>query len=104
MPMNASAGNWKAKYKEVTKFLESKGFEVSSLSYEDNFGVKPPPFKQKVNNIPVAYLGNALHRMSVCDAVYFCNGWDKARGCLVEHMVAKNYDIPTFYEGEDISL
>ena len=29
--------------------------------------------------------------MSECDTVYFCKGWENARGCKIEHEVAKSY-------------
>ena len=29
--------------------------------------------------------------MSKCNAVYFCKGWENARGCRIEHETAKAY-------------
>lgn len=45
------------------------------------------------NNIPIAYLALSLKKMAEVDAVYFCKGWSKARGCVIEHEVAKNYGL-----------
>ena len=53
-----------------------------------------------VKNKPLAYLAYSLEIMSMVDAVYFCEGWNTARGCRVEHYAAKSYGIPTMYEGE----
>lgn len=45
------------------------------------------------HNTPIAYLALSLKKMAEVDAVYFCEGWSKARGCVIEHEVAKNYGL-----------
>lgn len=49
-------------------------------------------------NIPLYYLSQSLLRMSGCDVVYFCKGWENARGCKIEHEVAKAYGLEIIYE------
>lgn len=39
--------------------------------------------------------------MSEADIVFFCNGWQTARGCQIEHDCALEYGIDTMYE-EDL--
>lgn len=46
----------------------------------------------------VRYLGESIKVMSLCHAVYFCKGWENARGCLIEHEVAKAYGLEIIYE------
>lgn len=48
------------------------------------------------NNIKL--LGIALEKLSECDYIYFTKGWSKSRGCIVENVVAKSYNIPSLYE------
>lgn len=48
------------------------------------------------NNVKL--LGMALEKLSECDYVYFTKGWSKSRGCIVENVVAKSYNIPSLYE------
>ena len=36
--------------------------------------------------------------MSKCNAVYFCKGWENARGCKIEHKTAKAYGLDMIYE------
>lgn len=43
-------------------------------------------------------LAQGLKEMSQCDAVYFCDGWLSARGCQIEHAVAKAYGLEIIYE------
>lgn len=39
------------------------------------------------------FLGSAIQKMSGCDAVYFCKGWESAKGCQVEHYICELYGI-----------
>lgn len=50
---------------------------------------------------PLWYLGEAIKLMSEADIVFFCNDWQTARGCQIEHDCALEYGIDTMYE-EDL--
>lgn len=43
-------------------------------------------------------LSCALQQMSQCDIVYFCKGWQDARGCRIEHDFAIQYGLEIIYE------
>ncbi len=43
---------------------------------------------------PLWFLGKALEKLSTADAVIFAPGWEKARGCIMEHEAAVRYGIP----------
>lgn len=49
-------------------------------------------------NPAVFYLGRTivecLHQV---DAVYFADGWEKARGCRIEHQICQEYGIKCLY-------
>ena len=47
---------------------------------------------------PLYFLGEVLKIMSQCDAVYFCKGWEEARGCMVEHLAAELYGLEILHE------
>ena len=49
----------------------------------------------------IFYLSNAVREMSKCDAVYFVKGWKEARGCKIEHEIAKEYGLELIYEEEN---
>ena len=40
------------------------------------------------------YLGESLKLLAKADIAYFAPGWDKARGCKIENICAKEYGIP----------
>ena len=44
-------------------------------------------------NAAVYYLGKSISAMKDIDALYMCDGWREARGCRIEHQVAKEYGI-----------
>ena len=50
---------------------------------------------------PIWYLGESIKLMREADVVFFCNGWQTARGCQIEHDCALEYGIDTMYE-EDL--
>lgn len=47
----------------------------------------------EVKNEPLYNLGRSLMLMAEADVVIFCPGWDKARGCRIEHDAALRYGI-----------
>jgi hypothetical protein len=98
LPM--SKDGWQKKYAQVEKRLKDEGYDVVPLHYNE-IDKADHDFKYKINVLPLMYLGNSLIRMSMCDAVYFCDGWENARGCRIEHQAAKHYDLKLLYESED---
>lgn len=80
--------------------LRESGYEViDSLfaQWQDGFLNRNP----RILNIPLNYLAESLQFMSRCDAVYFCGGWEGARGCRVEHEAAKSYGLKIIYEASE---
>ena len=73
--------------------LETFGYDVI-----DNFFTDEGFITEDTKHTPVAYLSKSLEVMSKCDAVYFCKGWEKARGCKIEHEIAKAYGLAIIYE------
>ena len=59
-------------------------------------------FKDAPHDIkPLWYLGESIKLMSEADIVFFCNGWQTAKGCQIEHDCALEFGIDTMYE-EDL--
>ena len=42
---------------------------------------------------PLWYLGESIKLLSQADYAFFCEGWEEARGCVIEHDCARKYDI-----------
>ena len=49
-------------------------------------------------HIPVYYLGKSIQFLSQADIAYFGGDWRNARGCKIEHEVAKQYGIKIIEE------
>lgn len=39
------------------------------------------------------HLGRSIQQLEEADAIYFCDGWENARGCLIERQVAEKYGL-----------
>lgn len=51
----------------------------------------------KAKNAALCFLGRSIQLMSFADVVVFAEGWEHARGCSVEYMAAKAYEIDILY-------
>lgn len=75
--------------------LQAAGYEVVDTVFHftdeqmDGLGVK---------NRAIYYLSNSIQAMSRCDCVYFAEGWENARGCRIEHLIAAAYGMEIMYE------
>jgi len=49
----------------------------------------------------VYFLARSIELMSYADLVIFNKDWEKARGCVIEKMVADKYQIKNIVEGEE---
>ena len=78
--------------------LEALGYEFVN-TYFTNEWYSPENMKKRgVENISLCFLAKALENMSKCNAIYFCKGWEKARGCRIGHDVAQAYGVKIIYE------
>ena len=78
--------------------LKEKGYEVVNTLFTDEWYSKEQMYKRGVVQIPLCFLAKSLENMSLCHAAYFCKGWEKARGCKIEHDAAIAYGLEIIYE------
>lgn len=69
----------------VVAALEAEGHEVVDTVFTET-----PP---ENGNQALWCLGKALQVMSTVDAVYFMDGWERARGCRVEYEACRRYPL-----------
>ena len=77
----------------IDRLRENECVEIIDSFFKDN------PYEAS----PLWYLGESIKLMSEADVVFFCNGWQTARGCQIEHDCALEYGIDTMYEEDLIS-
>lgn len=78
--------------------LKEMGYEVVNTLFTDDWYSSEAMKERGVENIPLCFLAKSLENMSLCHAVYFCEGWENARGCRIEHEAAKAYGLTILYE------
>lgn len=86
--------------KKATTALQSKGYRVLNTFFGDEWHKQEAMERRGITNIPLHFLAESLDCMSYCHAVYFCKGWDKTRGCIAEHDIAKAYGLEIIYEDD----
>lgn len=83
---------------KAIKVLEEKGYEVVNTLFTDEWYSTENMEARGVVQIPLCFLAKSLENMSLCHAVYFCEGWENARGCRIEHSAAFAYGLESMYE------
>lgn len=78
--------------------LREMGYEFVNTLFTDEWYSDATMKKRGVVQIPLCYLAKSLENMSLCHAVYFCKGWENARGCRIEHDAAVAYGLEVLYE------
>lgn len=80
--------------------LERKGYHVVDTLFTGDWCNDSALERQGVVQRPLWFLARSLVEMSKCHVVYFCRGWEQARGCRIEHEAAKAYGLEIIYEEE----
>ena len=70
---------------EIEKLIPTFGFNTSDFADGRSEG-----------SSPLMGLAHAIEVMDDCDAVWFTPGWEEARGCKIERIIAEAYDIPIY--------
>lgn len=78
--------------------LKEQGYEIVNTLFTDEWYSNEKMTERGVVQIPLCFLAKSLENMSLCHAAYFCHGWEKARGCRIEHEVACAYGLDVIYE------
>lgn len=82
----------------ATASLQAMGYEVVNTLFTDEWCGNEAMRERGVVQVPLCYLAKSLENMSLCHAAYFCKGWEKARGCRIEHDAAVAYGLEVLYE------
>lgn len=74
---------------ELVIRLQEEGIEVVDTVFEN------APADE---DVAIYMLSQSIRYIGKVDAVYFMKGWEKTRGCKIEHEVAVEYGKQVFYE------
>lgn len=78
--------------------LKAQGYEIVNTLFTDDWYSDTAMQERGVVQIPLCFLAKSLENMSLCHAAFFCEGWEQARGCRIEHEAAKAYGLNIIYE------
>lgn len=81
------------------RFLDIKwdeGIELIAI------GVIDSVFDLDEDTDPLVYLGKSIELMARAEYVFFVKGWEKARGCQVEHLIAEKYGKEIVYDIQEV--
>lgn len=83
---------------KAIKLFKEKGYEFINTLFTDEWYSSEKMKDRGVIHMPLCFLAKSIENMSKCDIVYFCKGWENARGCKIEHEIAKQYNLEIIYE------
>ena len=88
-PMN---GVPDSEVKKIQNDLKER-FAKYNIEVIDSFLTEVPD--TEIKNPRLFYLGRTIQNfLSDVDAVYFCTGWERAKGCRIERHICEEYGIP----------
>ena len=85
----------------AVKILKTMGYDIVNTLFTDEWYSEDSMKKREVENRPLCFLAKSLESMSLCNAAYFCNGWESTRGCKLEHEAAIAYGLDIIYEEDN---
>ena len=86
---------------KAIRHLERLGYEVVNTLFTDDWYSDLTMKDRGVENIPLRYIAKSLENMSLCSVAYFCDGWEDARGCRIEHDGAEEYGLDIIYAEDE---
>lgn len=89
--------------KSMIEWANIEGYEVIDTDFSaeiNRMGIRNYAGDDNVN---IYLLGKAIQQMALVDCVFFAWGWEKARGCCIEHEVAREYGIKCRYADEELA-
>lgn len=79
----------KEERKVLVQELENNGYEVLDTVFDE---------APKNVDEAIWFLSKSIEYLAQADIIFFMKGWEKARGCKIEHQVAVEYDKEIIYE------
>ncbi len=72
--------------KMMTEYLKARYGKIEII---DNYHHKNVP----ENAGRLWHLGTSIRMMEEADAIFFCPGWQSAKGCKIEYAICKLYNL-----------
>lgn len=79
----------KEERKVLVQELENNGYEVLDTVFDE---------APKNVDEAIWFLSKSIEYLAQADIIFFMKGWEKTRGCKIEHQIAVEYDKEIIYE------
>ena len=79
----------KEERKVLVQEFEDRGYEVLDTVFDET---------PKNVDEAIWFLSKSIEYLAQADIIFFMKGWEKARGCKIEHEVAIEYGKEVIYE------
>ena len=79
----------KEERKVLVQELENNGYEVLDTIFDE---------APKNVDEAIWFLSKSIEYLAQADIIFFMKGWEKARGCKIEHQIAVEYNKEIIYE------
>lgn len=88
-------------YQEIKKdmqkvILKLNDYKLKNIEYKlinSLHNLDKIKFSKECRSKSVECLSRSIKYLSTADVAYFYKGWEKARGCKIEHEIAKQYGL-----------
>ena len=81
-------------------YAEKEGLKIMNTQFLGEFYSEYRMRERGIVQIPVYFLAKTIEVMSQCHVVFFAKGWERARGCKIEHKIALKYNLEIIYENK----
>lgn len=84
----------KEERKRIIKIIKEKYKDYEIIdSYFEEFHCG-----DEIKNKSIMYLAKSIELIAKADVCFFAKGWEYARGCRIEHSIARNYGVECLLE------
>lgn len=74
--------------------LRAKGHEV----------INPAELNSDPNAAWVDCMRKDIAALVTCDAIFLLPGWERSRGAIIEHYVARSLELDIIYDGDTVTV
>lgn len=83
---------------ELLSFYSREDAEILNSYFTDEYRADfEDTFNDSIRTFELYWLSQAIEIMAEADVVAMVGDWKKSRGCKIERMCAKQYNIPIIY-------
>lgn len=97
--------------KDINQHVKEKahnkfGWDVNDIQTIDNFWdhLFPDNEEMLTKGERIIHLGSGVRKLAEADAVYFNEGWEESKECLVTRVATSLYSIPVIFYDEVIDI